>query len=136
MDSMLQREKRIAIWNKRGQFSVQVIGNRVFDSRGQEIGWVSGDNIYDRQGRHVGWFMGGLLRDVYGKVLGFSEKVAPGQPHPALPREREGAPLLSVEGPRQGRPGLGVSPGAPMLGGHPPLGEAWSEFDPQEYFQR
>ena len=76
------------------------------------------------------------MRDSYGKVLGFSEPVT-GQPHPQLPREREGAPPSSLEGLRQGKPGLQRSgAGMPLLGGKPPLGGSWSEFDPREYFER
>ncbi|MDP3963805.1 MAG: hypothetical protein Q8Q39_04900 [bacterium] len=127
---------RTVIWNKNGRVAVQVYGNRIFDSRGSEIGWIEGEHVYDKTGRHIGWFAGGLLRDSYGKVLGFSEQVT-GQPHPPLPHEREGAPPSSLQGSRQGKPGLGHSaPGRPLMGGKPPLGGSWSDFDAQEYFDR
>jgi hypothetical protein len=126
----------ILIWDRHGRVGVQLSGDRVFDSNGREIGWVSGENVYDKNGRHIGWFIGGLLRDSYGKVLGFSSKVEPGQPHPALPGEREGAHALSTQGPSQGKPGFAMAPGRPLLGGKPPLGSSWSQFDPNEYFAK
>lgn len=128
-------ERRIIIWNKHGRVALQISGNRVFDARGNTVGWVSGESVYDKTGRHLGWFLGGLLRDSYGKVLGFTEPVSAEEPHPPLPRQREGAPPPSLEGPKQGRPGLVNAPGLPPLGGKPPLGAAWSSLDPQEYFE-
>ncbi|MDO8558472.1 MAG: hypothetical protein Q7S09_04790 [bacterium] len=133
---MLEKmDDRAIIWNKQGRVAVQVHDNRVFDARGNVIGWVRGESVYDKTGRHIGWFHGGILRDMYGKVLGFTERISPGNPHPPLPREKEGAPPSSLEGKTQEKPGLVGAPGLPPLGGKPPLGASWSSFDPQEYFE-
>jgi len=125
----------IAIWNRHGQVSVHISGDRVFDAHGNIVGWVRGDGVYDKSGRHIGWFAGGFLRDRYGKVLGFSSSVDIGSPHPPLPQNREGARLISLEG-KHGKPGFTSSPGLPLLGGKPPQGASWSEFDTGEYFER